>query len=175
MGDVRVQIRRGRRTDFTAVMELLAHGGLPLPPADRATLRRFRLLVADLGTDFYVATVDGTLVGLVHVTYARQLTQGPAAALDRLVVAAPFRGKGIGTALLDFAQRRAATAAVQPSPACCRQQSATGVDSSSAAGSKRKGSGSSGTGLLRPIPCLRPPRASGAARDAAGIHPGTGA
>lgn len=107
MGDSRVHIRRGRRTDFTAVMALLAQGRMPLPSADRATLRRFRLLVADLGTDFYVATVDGTIVGLVHVTYARQLTQGPAAALDQLVVAEAFRGKGIGTALLGFAQRRA--------------------------------------------------------------------
>ncbi len=107
MAEARIQIRRGRRTDFTVVMGLLAQGGLPLPPADRATLRRFRLLVADLGTDFYVATVDGTMVGLVHVTYARQLSQGPAAILDRLVVAAPFRGRGIGTALLEFAQQRA--------------------------------------------------------------------
>jgi len=107
MGDARVQIRRGRRTDFTAVMALLAHSGIRVPPADRSTLRRFRLLVADLGTDFYVALVDGTMAGLVHVTYARQLTQGPAAALDRLVVAEAFRGQGIGSELLAFAQRRA--------------------------------------------------------------------
>ena len=107
MVDSRVQIRRGRRTDFTAVMELLARSGIPVPPVDRTTLRRFRLIVADLGADFYVATIDGTIVALVHVTYARQLTHGPAAALNRLVVAEAFRGRAIGTSLLDFVQRRA--------------------------------------------------------------------
>jgi GNAT superfamily N-acetyltransferase len=88
-------------------MELLVRSGIPVPPADRATLRRFRLIVADLGADFYVATLDGTIGGLVHVTYARQLTHGPAAALNRLLVAEAFRGRGIGKALLEFVQRRA--------------------------------------------------------------------
>ncbi|MFN8626616.1 MAG: GNAT family N-acetyltransferase [Candidatus Binatia bacterium] len=107
MADHRVTIRRGRRTDFTAVMELLAEEGVPLPPADRTTLRRFRRLVADLGTDFYVAVIDGRIEGLVHVTYARQLTQGATATLERLVVAEACGDNGIGMALLRFAQRRA--------------------------------------------------------------------
>ena len=103
----RLHIRRGRRTDFTAVMGLLAASGLPIPPPDRATLRRFRHIVADLGADFYLALVDGDLAGLVHVTYARELTMGQRAGLDQLLVAKAFRRRGIGTALLDFAQRRA--------------------------------------------------------------------
>jgi GNAT superfamily N-acetyltransferase len=103
----RVRIRRGRRTDFTAVMHLLATSGVAVPPPDRATLRRFRNLVADLGVDFYCALVDGTLAGFVHVTYARQLTVPPGARLDQLLVAAPFRRQGIGAALLAFAQSRA--------------------------------------------------------------------
>lgn len=100
-------IRRSRRTDFNAVMKLLATSGIPVPPPDRATLRRFRHIVADLGTDFYLALVDGTPVGLVHVTYARALTHGPRAGLNQLVVADSFRHRGIGAALLDFAARRA--------------------------------------------------------------------
>jgi GNAT superfamily N-acetyltransferase len=107
MPDGRLQIRRGRRTDFTAVMGLLTACGIPVPPPDRATLRRFRHIVADLGTDFYLALVDGELAGLVHVTYARELTMGQRAGLDQLLVAEAFRRRGIGTALLDFAQRRA--------------------------------------------------------------------
>jgi GNAT superfamily N-acetyltransferase len=107
MPDWRLHIRRGRRTDFTAVMGLLTACGVPVPPPDRATLRRFRHIVADLGADFYLALVDGDLAGLVHVTYARELTMGQRAGLDQLLVAEAFRQRGIGTALLDFAQRRA--------------------------------------------------------------------
>ena len=107
MGEGRVRIRRSRRTDFTAVMSLLANSGVPVPPPERATLRRFRQVVADLGGDFYLGAVDGALVGLVHVTYARQLARPPCARLDQLVVADGFRRRGIGSALVAFAQRRA--------------------------------------------------------------------
>jgi len=107
MPDSRWHIRRVRRTDFTAVMALLAASGVPVPPPERATLRRFRQLVADLGTDLYLASVDGALVGLVHVTYARQLAVAPRARVDQLLVAASHRRRGIGSALLAFAQGRA--------------------------------------------------------------------
>ena len=103
----RVRIRRSQRTDFIAVMNLLAASGTAVPPPDRATLRRFRNLVNDLGTDFYLASVEESLAGLVHVTYARQLAVPPQAHLDQLVVAEAFRRRGIGSALLAFAQRRA--------------------------------------------------------------------
>ncbi len=102
-----LRLRRARRTDFAAVMHLLAGSGQPVPPPDRATLRRFRNLVADLGADFYLALVDQTLAGLVHVTYARQLCAPPAARIEQLIVAPPFRHRGIGTRLFTFAARRA--------------------------------------------------------------------
>src|SRR6266852_7957695 len=102
-----IRIRRSRRTDFTAVMQVLAGSAVDLPPPDRATLRRFRNIVADLGADFYVASVDGTLAGLVHVTYARQLSALATARLEQLQVAVPFQGRGVGSALLAFAQQRA--------------------------------------------------------------------
>jgi ribosomal protein S18 acetylase RimI-like enzyme len=121
------EIRRARRTDFTAVMQLLAASGEAVPPPDRATLRRFRNLVADLGTDFYLLLVDATPAGLVHVTYARQLARPPRAVLDQLVVAAPFRRRGVGGALLAFvcgrARRRGCAAiwcAVPPADAAAR-------------------------------------------------------
>ncbi len=107
MPALHLHIRRSRRSDFTAVMALLAVGGIPVPPPDRATLHRFRALVADLGTDLYLAEVDGTLAGLIHVTYARQLTVGPRAGIEQLFVVEGFRRRGIGTALLEFARRRA--------------------------------------------------------------------
>jgi N-acetylglutamate synthase-like GNAT family acetyltransferase len=107
MAEMRVRIRRGRRTDFMAVMQLLAASGAPVPPPDRATLRRFRHLVADLGADFYLALVDGALAGLLHVTYVRQLAAPPAARVEQLVVATVLRRGGIGASLLRFAQQRA--------------------------------------------------------------------
>lgn len=107
MAEMRVRIRRGRRTDFTAVMQLLAASGTPVPPPERATLRRFRHLVADLGADFYLALVDGALAGLIHVTYVRQLAAAPAARVEQLVVATARRRCGIGASLLRFAQQRA--------------------------------------------------------------------
>lgn len=103
----RMHIRRARRTDFTAVMGVLAAGAVAMPAADRATLRRFRQLVADLGGDFYLALVDDVVVGLVHVTYARQLAAPPSALLDQLVVLPAYRRRGVGSALLAFVERRA--------------------------------------------------------------------
>ena len=107
MSELRVHIRRGRRTDFMAVMGLLAAGGTAVPVPDRATLRRFRQVVADLGGDFYLALVDDVVVGLVHVTYARQLAAPPSALLDQLVVVPAYRRRGIGSALSAFVERRA--------------------------------------------------------------------
>ncbi len=102
-----LRIRRARRTDFTAAMALMASTGMVLPVPDRRTLRRFRQIVADLGGDFYLAMNDEQPVGLVHVTYTRQLAAPPRAHLDQLLVAASSRRQGVGTALLDFARRRA--------------------------------------------------------------------
>jgi GNAT superfamily N-acetyltransferase len=102
-----IRIRRGRRTDLSAVMRLVAESGSAMPPPDRATLRRFRQLVADLGADFYLATVDERVVGVAHVTYARQLLSGPQATLSTLLVANDSQRQGIGTALLRFAIERA--------------------------------------------------------------------
>jgi len=107
MHDPALHIRRARRTDFVDVMRLLADAGLTVPPPDRATLRRFRQLVADLGADVYLAFVDAALAGLVHVTYARQLVHAPLARIDHLVVAGPVRRRGVGTALLRLALARA--------------------------------------------------------------------
>jgi GNAT superfamily N-acetyltransferase len=102
-----IRIRRGRRTDFAAVLAVLAGPDTLVPPPDRRTLHRFRQLVADLGCDFYLATIDERVVGVVHVTYARQLAAAPLATLATLAVAESSRGRGVGTALLRFVTARA--------------------------------------------------------------------
>lgn len=101
-----LRIRRCRRTDFTAVMHLLAVDE-PAAVPERRTLRRFRAIVNDLGSDLYVALVDGTMAGLVYVTYVRRLAVAPRAQIERLIVAEPFRRRDIGSALFEFARERA--------------------------------------------------------------------
>jgi GNAT superfamily N-acetyltransferase len=107
MHPVPVKLRRARRTDFVAIMKVLATNDLPVPPADRATLRRFRRLVADLGSDFYVAVSGEQMVGFVHVTYTRQLATAARARVEALAVQSDRHGRGIGSSLLELACRRA--------------------------------------------------------------------
>src|SRR5207237_8901581 len=69
--DAGVRVRRGRRRDLPQVQSLLGIAG-----GDRLA-RYFRRIVADLGTDFYVAEDrEGAIVGLVSVVYARSLVRG---------------------------------------------------------------------------------------------------
>jgi len=89
------------------VMELLAASGVSVPPADRATLRRFRRVVADLGADLYIAVIDEKIVGIVHATYARQLTTTARAHIEALLVAPAVRRMGIGSSLQAFIIERA--------------------------------------------------------------------
>src|SRR5439155_721933 len=66
-----VRVRRGRRHDLPGVQALLA------APADDRLERVFRRILADLGTDLYVAEDErGEIVGLVSVLYARSLARG---------------------------------------------------------------------------------------------------
>jgi len=102
-----IRYRRARRTDFTAIDALLRAAGAPDSGRDRAILRRFRRLVADLGADLYVAETDARLLGVVHVSYARSLIIGQRAQLELLVVAADARGRGIGRGLVSLAAQRA--------------------------------------------------------------------
>lgn len=100
-----LEIRRGRRQDFAAVMRLLAPGALEAP--DRRTLRRFRHIAADLGADLYVATLGGKVVGVIHVSYARQLTGGQRARIEALGADAEYARHDIRQHLVDLALGRA--------------------------------------------------------------------
>jgi GNAT superfamily N-acetyltransferase len=102
-----IRHRRGRRTDLFAILGVLAASELPTPVPDRATLRRFRRLIADLGNDLYVALLEERLVGFLHVSYARQLAAAARARVEALVVAPEARGRGVGSSLAELARRRA--------------------------------------------------------------------
>ncbi len=79
------------------------------PPADdaaRAILER--LLASDL-TDPLVAEADGAVAGTCVLVTVPNLTRGgrPFAVIENVVTDPAFRRRGIGTALLDEARRRA--------------------------------------------------------------------
>lgn len=102
-----IRHRRARRTDFAALTAILAASGLPASAPERAALRHFRRVVADLGSDLYLAVADARAVGIVHVSYARQLSGRPHARLEQLVVAPDVRRRGIGKGLVALAAMRA--------------------------------------------------------------------
>ena len=73
---MRVQVRRGQRRDLTRLRAFLEH-----EEAGRRT-RFDRRLLADLGTDVYLAEDDGgAIVGVVAVAYLRSLAAGAFAAV----------------------------------------------------------------------------------------------
>lgn len=102
-----IRVRRVRRSDFDAVTDLLAAAALSLPGDDRMRRSRFRRLVADLGSDPYVALVDDQMCGIVHVSYARHLLAEQQATLELLLVAPAMRRHGVGRTLLAAAAARA--------------------------------------------------------------------
>jgi hypothetical protein len=96
--DAGVRVRRGRRRDLPQVQSLLGVAG------DDRLARYFRRIVADLGTDFYVAEDRaGAIVGLVSVVYARSLVRGGISATLDGARATPAVLDG----LLAFAEERA--------------------------------------------------------------------
>lgn len=102
-----LRIRRARRADFDGVSRILERvGGSPLPP-DRRTIRRFRRIVADLGSDLYVAEKEGRLLGFVYVRYSRHLAHGSQARVEQLVVEPGSEESRVRDELLGLALRRA--------------------------------------------------------------------
>jgi N-acetylglutamate synthase-like GNAT family acetyltransferase len=102
-----IRHRRARRSDFDAICALVESSGLSAPGPERAALRRFRRLVADLGADLYVAEIDARVRGVVHVTYTRHLAHSPQARLELLAVAPEARQRGVGRSLVAVAAARA--------------------------------------------------------------------
>src|SRR5262245_51229458 len=99
-----VKIRRGRRTDFPALISLLAPA--EASATDKAQIRHWRKLASDPGHDFYVAEHEGSIQGMVLVSYIRGLRHpGWQAVLDMVVSSAVIYS--IGQELLDFAKGRA--------------------------------------------------------------------
>jgi GNAT superfamily N-acetyltransferase len=104
---VLIRRRRAHRADFDAVRDLLAASGLTSPARERADLRRFRRIVADLGGDLYVALAAERVVGFVHLSYTRQIASAGRARIEALLVAPAWRRQGVASSLVDLALARA--------------------------------------------------------------------
>ena len=97
-------IRRGKRTDCVALQALL----FPEDSGElgKAAARHWRRLAQDPAHDFYVAERDGTLWGMLLVSYVRTLRNpGWQAVLDTAVL--QTGSPDISRALLRFAKERA--------------------------------------------------------------------
>ena len=81
-----IKIRRGRRTDLSALEELLKPGVSAL--IDKSQTRHWRRLAGDPSLDFYVAEYKGALQGALLVCYIRALQEpGWQAVLEQLTAA----------------------------------------------------------------------------------------
>jgi GNAT superfamily N-acetyltransferase len=98
-----VGIRLATDADAPAIASLLVHLGYPADAADvPERLRRLR----STGDDAFVAEVDGATVGLATV-HSRAVLHAarPVVQLTALVVPPQMRGRGVGRALVDEAER----------------------------------------------------------------------
>jgi hypothetical protein len=102
-----IRHRRGRRTDLIDILRLLTQTEEVAPVPDRATLRRFRRIVADLGGDLYVALVGERLVGFVQISYRRDMTRGMRGRVESLVVSEHECPREVATSLVALAEQRA--------------------------------------------------------------------
>ena len=99
-----ITIRRGKRTDLPALAPLLSF--LSADNADKKHTQHWRRLASDPAHDFYVAEQQGTLQGMVLVSYVRTLIHiGWLAILDLALM--PPAPSNISFELIDFAKARA--------------------------------------------------------------------
>jgi GNAT superfamily N-acetyltransferase len=97
-----LRVRRGRRRDLPQMQAVLG-----VPPGDRP-VRLYRRLLADLGTDVYVAEdEDGEIVGVVSMVYARSLVRGGVSALLDGARARHRPARPLLEQLVAFAEERA--------------------------------------------------------------------
>jgi ribosomal protein S18 acetylase RimI-like enzyme len=115
-----IHIRRGRRTDYAVLAALCSW-----PATGGGSPRLFRRAIADLAFDLYVAEETGRAIGMVSVSYVRELALGgQRATLENLVVDPARRQAGVGRQLAEFAIRRARRRGVRAFEARCPDEAA---------------------------------------------------
>jgi ribosomal protein S18 acetylase RimI-like enzyme len=103
MKDIRV--RKATESDLPAIKTLLAELIDAMDDTEcidmRVASKTWERLLKDAGSNFLVATAQGTPVGLIHFTTRHTaLHRSPSAMIDELVVTKEYRRKGIGKQLV---------------------------------------------------------------------------
>jgi hypothetical protein len=97
-----LQLRRGRRRDLVQVQAFLG------AEAGEWLARHFRRIIADLGSEVYVAEdAGGKIIGVVSVLYARSLMRGGLSALLDGARVRNAEGPEVLVGLVAFAEERA--------------------------------------------------------------------
>ena len=98
-------IRDAQAADAEPIAELLGQLGYPTEPS--AVKERLERLVI-VGDSVVVAELDGDVVGMAHLHVSPTIErERPAAKLGALIVSESRRGRGIGRALVQAAEREA--------------------------------------------------------------------
>jgi N-acetylglutamate synthase-like GNAT family acetyltransferase len=91
-------IRRARASDASVISSLIEQH-----VASGTLLPRSPEFIAERAIDFLVATIDGRIVGCVHLDeYSPSLAE-----VRSIVVDAPYQGRGVGAALVSAVERLA--------------------------------------------------------------------
>lgn len=99
-----MNLRRMSEGDAEAVARLC--GQLGYPTSANEVAARFRAMGVDAEHCVYVADDPAAgVIGWIHVLSARHLQANPSAQIGGLVVDAEFRGRGVGRALMQAAER----------------------------------------------------------------------
>jgi len=103
-----LRIRDMSIDDYDALVSLWEEGGLPYRPQGRDQKERIAREIDGPCSVFLAAEDDGRVVGAVLGTH-----DGRKGWINRLVVAPPHRGRGIGAALVAEAERRLASLGIE--------------------------------------------------------------
>lgn len=99
-----IELRKARVSDATEIAKLAE--ALGYPSSTREARDRLRTMLRDARNHVIVAeTSDGSLVGWVHVYRIDLLELAPFAEIGGLIVNETVRGLGIGSQLIEAAQR----------------------------------------------------------------------
>ncbi len=103
---MRPTIRPARESDASAIAILA--GELGYATSTQEAEARLAAILGRSEDGAFVAEVDGAVAGWIHVFGTRRLESDPFAEIAGLVVASDARGRGIGKALVETAERWAA-------------------------------------------------------------------